>query len=52
MAYEDKDGKLFPKLVENQNKDTGKIKRENARLVKINETIRKRCINLKELNSH
>ena len=40
MAYEDKDGKLFPKLAETHNKDTGKIKRGNARLVKVSETIR------------
>jgi len=40
MVYEDKDGKLFPELVGNHNKDTGKIKRGNARLVKVSETIR------------
>jgi hypothetical protein len=27
MAYEDKDGKLFPKLLETHNKDIGEIKR-------------------------
>jgi hypothetical protein len=26
MAYEDKDGKLFPKLLETHNKDIGEIK--------------------------
>jgi hypothetical protein len=30
MAYEDKDGKLFPNLVENYNKNIGKTTRGTA----------------------
>lgn len=30
MAYEDEDGKLFPKLLETHNKDIGEKKTESA----------------------